>query len=110
MTNQRTLPPRQNTPREAVIWVDHHRAVIIEARHGGRDHVEVLDRRATETGPGFEARTIDRLAERDLVIVSGPASARIDFERSYVAMTHRPDCLVDVAIDAYASRRGRVAA
>ena len=110
MKNPRTLPPRQNTPREAVIWIDDHRAVIIEARHGGRDHVEVLDRRPTETSPGFEARTIDRLVERDLVIVSGPASARTDFERSYVAMTHRPDRLFDVPIDAYAFRRGRFAA
>jgi hypothetical protein len=82
--------------REAVVWVDHRRAVIVEQRARGRDCVEVLDRLPTETAATFDTRTVERIADRDRVMVAGPADARTEFERTYVAITHRPDRLLDV--------------
>jgi hypothetical protein len=84
------------SPREALVWIDHNQAVIVEQGPGGRNCVELLNRARTETEAMFDARAVDAIGDRDRVVVSGPAYARNDFERVYVSMTHRPDRLVDV--------------
>jgi hypothetical protein len=86
----------EGRPHEAVVWIDHDRAVIVEQDPTGRASVELLDRGLAETEAAFDARMVDEVGDEDRVIVSGPASARTDFERAYVAMTHRPDRLLDV--------------
>jgi hypothetical protein len=86
----------QGRSHEAVVWIDHDRAVIVEQDASGRASVELLDRGPAETEAAFDARMVDEVVEEDHVVVSGPASARTDFERAYVAMTHRPDRLLDV--------------
>ena len=80
--------------REAVVWIDHARAIIVEPGPSGHG-VQVVERLAAEREERFAARVIDEVLDRDRVIVSGPAYARTGFERAYVALTHRPDRLVD---------------
>lgn len=81
---------------EAVVWIDHDQAMIVEQGADGSQSVELLDRAPAESEAAFDARTVDEVVDDDRVVVSGPAFARTDFERAYVAMTHRPDRLVDV--------------
>jgi len=82
-------------PHEVVVWIDHARAIIVEHDNSGQS-VQVVDRLLAEREERFEARAINEVLDRDRVIVSGPAYARTGFERAYVALTHRPDRLVDV--------------
>ncbi len=81
--------------REAAVWIDHDQAVIVEHGLDDQDTVEHVDRFPAESEPTFEARAIHEIIDRDRVVVSGPDHARLGFERAYVAMTHRPDRLVD---------------
>ncbi len=93
MTDRETGLQDDRTAREAGVWIDHVQAIITE--DGARGHrVQVVDRLLTEQEETFTARAIDKLRDRDRVVVSGPAYARIGFERAYVALTHRPDRLV----------------
>jgi hypothetical protein len=96
MTKRRTTQGE----REAVVWIEHERAVIIERqpdrKPGGTEAVELVDRLPAESEASFDTRAIGQIGERDRVIVTGSAYARVDFERAYVTATHRPDRLVDV--------------
>lgn len=95
MTTRR-LTAGKRPGHEAVVWIDHDQAVIVEHGPDGRESVELLDRATTEGEAAFEARTVHEVVDDDQVVVSGPAHARTEFERVYVAVTHRPDRLVDV--------------
>ena len=93
-----TTPQVRHRPsesrREALLWIDHDQAVIVEEGPGGRNCV-LLNRAPQETEATFDARTVDAIVDRDRVVVSGPAYAQFEFERAYVSITHRPDRLVD---------------
>ena len=90
---------RRDAPgRDAIVWIDHQQAVIVEHGADGRTRVELLDRSPTESEARFDARTVDEVLARDRLLVSGPTSVRTAFERAYVAVTHRPDRLVDVEL------------
>lgn len=93
-----TRRPTADTPprHEAAVWIEHDLAVIVEQWPDGHENVERLDRIPPESEAAFEARTVDEVLDEDRVVVSGPAYARTGFERAYVAVTHRPDRLVDV--------------
>ena len=84
------------TRSEAVVWIDHEQALVVAGARDGSERVEILDRALLETESAFEARTADAVLDADRVLVSGPADIRTDFERTYVAITHRPDRLVDL--------------
>lgn len=81
---------------KVVVWIDHAQAFIVGQGPDGRENVELVDRAPGETEADFEARTVGEVVDDDEVVVSGPAYARTGFERAYVAVTHRPDRLVDV--------------
>jgi hypothetical protein len=107
-TGKRPQPqPQLVGPREAEIWIDHDQAVIVEHGPDRRSGVERLDRGPHESEMTFEARMIDQLIDDDRVVVSGPSDARLQFERAYVAVTHRPDRLVDAEPAAPTPRRAR---
>jgi hypothetical protein len=93
-----TTGPATAEALEAVVWIGHDEAVIVEQGLDGLDHVEKMDRLPMEREAAFDARTVDAIADQERVIVSGPAFARTGFERAYVAVTHRPDRLVDVEL------------
>ncbi len=84
------------TRSEAVVWIDREQALIVAGARDGTERVEILDRALIETAAAFEARAADAVLGADRVLVSGPAEIRTDFERTYVAITHRPDRLVDL--------------
>ncbi|HEX5825549.1 MAG TPA: hypothetical protein VFY18_13910 [Candidatus Limnocylindrales bacterium] len=96
MTRQKTPARKTKSPRAAVVWIGHDRAVVVGHRPDGQDSLSILDRLPTESEASFDIRTVDETVNEDRVVVSGPAYARTGFERAYVAMTHRPDRLVDV--------------
>jgi hypothetical protein len=102
----RTRPPTKGGSHQAVVWIDHDRAVIVEQDAGGNANVELLDRLRAETEAAFDARMVDEVVDEDRVVVRGPAAARTEFERAYVAMTHRPDRLLDVELAGSTRRRG----
>ena len=95
--------------RQAVVWIDHDQALIVEQCGDGWKSAELLDRAPAESEAAFEARTVREVADDDRLTVSGPADARTDFERAYVAMTHRPDRLVDVEPTTWIPRETRPA-
>jgi len=109
MTDQQTEIQEVTASREAVVWIDHTRAIIVEHENSGHS-VQVVDRLLAEPEERFEARAINEVLDRDRVIVSGPAYARTGFERAYVALTHRPDRLVDVQPTTSVRRVGRTRA
>jgi hypothetical protein len=81
---------------DAMIWIDHEQAIIATRQRDGAPFVERLGRGPLEPETAFEARAVDELLEASTVTVSGPAYARTSFERALVAVTHRPDGIVDV--------------
>ena len=107
MTEPRQRARRKEQANDATVWIDHDRAVIVEQGKDDQDTTEYLERSSAESQPAFELRTIHEIIERDRIVVSGPAVARLGFERAYSAMTHRPDRIVDVEPDTPTSRRAR---
>jgi hypothetical protein len=107
MTTQRVREPNTLRRRQALVWIDHDQAVIVEQGLSGRNAVELLNRGAAETEAMFDVRAVVAVVDRDRVVVSGPAHARTDFERAYVAMTRRPDRLVDVEPSTASARSHR---
>jgi hypothetical protein len=95
MTATRAAHPRSG----AVVWIDDHQAIITTATEDGQPLVEQLGRGLMESESVFDARTVDAVLDRDPVAVSGPAFARVAFERAFVAVTHRPERLLDVEPD-----------
>jgi hypothetical protein len=95
--------------REAVLWIDHDQALIVGQTADGWQSAELLDRAPAESAASFGARMVHEVVDEDRLIVSGPTNARTDFERAYVAMTHRPDRLVDVEPTRWIPREARPA-
>lgn len=91
-----TPATQRSRRREAVVWIDHEHAVIVEQGPDASPDVEVLSRRLTEAESAFDGRAVDQVLRDERVVVTGPAFVRTRFERAYVAVTHRPDRLVDV--------------
>ena len=83
-------------PPDAMIWIDHEQAIIAMRQRDGAPFVERLGRGAFEPESAFEARAVDELVDSGTVTVAGPAFARTSFERALVAVTHRPDRIIDV--------------
>jgi hypothetical protein len=94
MTTRKMLPRTWRPTEEARVWIDHEHAVISGATHA-HDTVELLEREPGESESTFEARAVHELVDEPRIVVSGPAFARTGFERAYVAITHRPDRLVE---------------
>ena len=89
---------------DAIVWIDHETAIVTDLDGDGAraPRVECLSRGAGESGTDFEARAVDEVMHETTVAVAGPVAARLSFERRFVAVTHRPDRIIDVdtAIDA----------
>jgi hypothetical protein len=83
-------------PADAMIWIDHQQAIIATHHRDGSPLVERLGRGAFEPEAAFAARAVDEVMDSGIVTVAGPAFARTSFERALVAVTHRPDGIIDV--------------
>jgi hypothetical protein len=92
-----TVHTKTSRPRpDATIWIDHEQAIITTVHRDGSPLIERLGRGAFEPEASFEARAVDELVDAAIVTVAGPAYARTSFDRARVAVTHRPDHVVDV--------------
>lgn len=91
----REAPGSMSWP-DSMVWIDHEQAIITTHERHGTPLVERLGRGPFEPEGDFEARAVDEVADAPSVMVSGPASARTSFERALVAVTHRPDAIIDV--------------
>lgn len=78
----------------AVIWLDRSHALVARARDG-RAAVTEVDR-DIEPESMYLHRVLQEAADCDRLVVMGPDSARIAFEREYVALYRRPDRLIDI--------------
>lgn len=78
----------------AVIWLDRSHALVARA-HAGHASVIEVDR-DLEPESVYLHRIVHEAADCDRLVVMGPDSARIAFEREYVALYRRPDRLIDV--------------
>ena len=96
MTTNEITPKGPRRAHEAIVWIDHERAVIVSPKLDVAESVELLERRAGESAASFEARAVDGVIDDERVMVVGPAFVRTSFERAYVAVTHRPDRLFEV--------------
>jgi hypothetical protein len=94
MAMQQLLSPTPHPTSVALIWIDQEHAVIVDGETDAS--VLCLERELGESVNQFEARAVDRVIDDERVVVSGPAPARTSFERAYVAVTHRPDRLVEI--------------
>ena len=82
---------------DAMIWIDHEQAIItIRRADDAPPVVERLGRGRFEPESAFEARAVDEVVDAHSVTITGPAFARTSFERALVAVTHRPDRIIDV--------------
>lgn len=79
----------------AVAWIDRRHAVI--ARTDGRRPTSVTIVAGPDpTRRPFLARVVDEIGDRERVMVLGSDEMRVELEREYVAVSHRPDRLLDV--------------
>jgi len=95
MTTQIKAPSSPPT-EDAIVWIDPDQAIVFCHLSDGKQTVDVLQRVPSESPVQFRARTVDQVADEPRVLVSGSAGDRTAFERTYVAITHRPDRLADV--------------
>ena len=94
-----TTPEAERLRSGAMVWIDDRRAIITTTADDGRPEVEQLGRGPLEAEATFDVRTVDAVLDRDPVAVAGPAFARVAFERAFVAVTHRPERLLDIEPD-----------
>lgn len=79
----------------ATVHIDDDEAVIRTVADDGHAILDRLVRRHAESAMAFDVRVVDEVLDDQHVQVDGPDRARLRFERAYVAVTHRPDRLVD---------------
>ena len=109
MMSRRHKVDRAKATCEVAVWIDHDQAVIVDQGSDGQRSEEHLDRAPAESEATFDVRAIDEVIDRERVVVSGPSAARLEFERAYVAVTHRPDRLTDIEPEAGAAGTRRPA-
>jgi hypothetical protein len=87
----------------AVVWVDMRHALIARLRDGH----SVVSEDERDADPEFQylLRVVHEAAGCDRVVIMGPDAARLDFEREYVTLYHRPDRLIDVGVAVQPGRR-----
>lgn len=102
-----TRQPVPTAPiREAAVWIDRGQALIVARGPDREEWVEVVERMPGESIITFEVRTVDEVLDEDRIVVRGAATDRLEFERTYTAVTHRPDRIVDVGSEATIRRQG----
>ncbi len=80
----------------AVVLFGVTEAVIARTRPDGRDEIVRIRRRTRAAGaPRFFVRVIHELGERAPIVVLGQLDERTAFERELVAISHRPDRILE---------------
>ncbi len=95
MTDSRIHAPNE---RRASVWIDHNQAVIIdEGPMTSEPTLNVLVRASLEPEASFQARIVEDVADDARILVAGGSAVRTAFDRTFVAITHHPERLVDSA-------------
>ena len=82
----------------AVILLAATEAVMARTRADGRDEITRIPRRGGPAGtPSFFVRVLRELGDRAPVVIMGSTADRTAFERAFVAVSHRPDRLLEDA-------------
>lgn len=82
----------------AVVLLGATEAVLARTRTDGHDEIVRVRRRTRRAGaPPFFVRILHELGDRAPVVVLGDPAERVSFEREFVAVSHRPDRLLDDA-------------
>ncbi len=86
------------SPGAAVVLLAATEAVIARTRPDGRDEIARVRRRTRRAGaPAFHLRVLHELGDRSPIVVLGGPAERTAFEREFVAVSHRPDRLLEDA-------------
>jgi hypothetical protein len=85
----------RDTLPSMVVLIDDRRAIIAAKDRAGRISTSEIVR-VWRSESAFLAQVVGRLADCARVVILGPSSARLALEREYVAISHRPDRLVDL--------------
>ncbi len=95
-----TIPSSQNggRPRHetgAITWIGSDHAVV--ARRWDTDEIDVaeVDRAMADDDELFLGRVAHEIGDPDHVLVMGTESLRLELEREYVTVSHRPDRIMD---------------
>lgn len=93
-----TMTRRPRRGSSAVTWVDHRHAIVATTTARGRVKVTEIEHRGhTRTaGMRYLTRIVDRIGDRERVVIVGPGQVRVRLERAYVTLFQRPARLVDV--------------
>ena len=83
-------------PTGAVTWIDPSRAIVARTARSGGVAVRTVRREPVAGRGGFLARVVDEIGDRDRVVILGPDAMRVELEREYVTIYHRPDRILDV--------------
>jgi hypothetical protein len=94
MVHGTTVAPRIPA---ALIWLDRSHALVARTRSG--DTVITSIDRELDQEPQYLLRVAHEAEDCDRVVVTGADSARVAFEREYVAVYRRPDRLIDGGAD-----------
>ena len=82
----------------AVVLLGATEAVVARTRPDGRDEIVRVRRRTRRVGAQpFHLRVLHELGDRAPVLILGPGPERTAFEREFVAVSHRPDRLLEEA-------------
>jgi len=104
----RTTPrPRSTRSRQpdAITWIDRRSAIVARRTPRGAIDIEEFALPPDEPGQSLAVASVAHaIVESDRVVVLGPQPARTRLEREFVAISHRPDRLVDVEREGPVSR------
>ena len=91
-----TLPHGPQGP--GVVLLAATEAVVARTGSDGRDEIVRVARRTRKAGaPPFHVRILHELGGRAPILILGAPAERTAFERAYVAVSHRPDRLLEDA-------------
>ena len=89
-----THPP---TSPAALIWLDRSHALVARRYREGSLVTEID--RGPEVESDFLRRVATEAATCDRLVVIGPDSSRLAFEREYVELYRRPDRVIDAGME-----------
>ncbi len=79
----------------AVAYIDDDHAIVVKnLADGSISVIEIAHRKPEDLS--YLVRIVDAIGVRRRVAILGPDGLRLELEREYVALYHRPDLLVDV--------------
>jgi hypothetical protein len=94
---------------DVITWIDRQRALVARRTPGGTIEVSEFDLPPDDAGQQIALASVAHaLADGDRIAVMGAESVRTRLEREYVAISHRPDRLMDVHREGPVSREDLV--